>query len=183
MAEQQPDQAEQIAVKPPRGRETAGDMVRSLGLVLAAVVMIWFFAQPPGSDQQTIRVVDPAGEISAFAAAQPSTPVPGSLPAQWRATSSTLAPGSLRVGYVTASGRYAEYAATTAPRAIADLTGDGRRLAPVDVAGTAWEQYQDADGSLSLVRSYGAVTVVLGTLRSTGELNELTVLARSLALG
>lgn len=183
MAQQHPDQAEQTPAKPPRGRETAVDMVRSLGLVLAAVVMIWFFAQPPASDQEEIRVVDPAGELSAFAAAQPGSPVPRSLPEQWRATSSTLAPGSVRVGYVTPSEQYAEYAASSAPQALADLTGAGRRLASVDVAGTAWEQYQDSDGSLSLVRSYGSVTVVLGTLRSTADLTELTVLARSLAVG
>ena len=168
-----------------RGRETAGDMVRSLGLVLAACVGIWYLAQPPDSDEQEIRVVDPAGDISAFRADSTGTPVPGFLPAQWRPTSSTVdgEPASLRVGYVTPAERYAEYAASEAPREeyLPQITGDGaERLEPVTVAGVEWEQYEEEDGSLSLVRTYGATTVVLGTKRATAPLSELRTLAQSL---
>lgn len=166
---------------------SAGDMVRSLGLVLSGVVVVFFFAQPPGSDEAQVRVVDPSGDIRAFRAEAPAAAAPASLPAGWRPTVSLLGGPSrgLRIGYNTPANEYAEYAASTAPaaEAVQELTGGGARLAPVDVAGTTWEQYRDADGSLSLVRSYGPVTVVVGTLRSTAALSELQVLARSMTVG
>jgi hypothetical protein len=168
-----------------RGRETAADMVRSLGLVLLVVVPIWFFAQPPDRDEAELRVVDPAADISAFTADVPAAPVPGTLPAQWRPTSSAYEgqPTGLRIGYVTPGEQYAEYAASTGPREdfVDDITGDrAEQLDPVVVRGQTWEQYRDQDGSLSLVRSYGDATVVVGTLRATASLDELRVLLGSL---
>ena len=93
-------------------------MVRSLGLLMVVVVPIWFFAQPPDSDESELRVVDPTADIAAFATDRPRVPVPGALPDGWRATSSTTTrgPAQLRVGYVTPDGEYAEYAASEAPR-------------------------------------------------------------------
>ncbi len=169
---------------PKRGRETAADMVRSLGLVLAGVLAIWYLAQPPDSDSQELRVVSPDADVAAFTADEPQAAVPGELPERWRPTSTQLTdePRRLRIGYVTPSDQYAEYAASTAPRAdaVAELTGRRERLEPVTVDGVEWEQYRDRDGSLSLVRAYGPVTVVIGTLRSTAPLAELEVLARGL---
>ncbi|MBC7374591.1 MAG: DUF4245 domain-containing protein [Frankiales bacterium] len=169
-----------------RGRETAGDMLRSMSLVLGLVVMVWFFARPPASDSREVRPVDPTGDISAFRSDEPSVAAPGVIPGSWVPTVSTLAadPRSLRIGYVTPDDRYLEYAATTAPRAdaVSELTGDARPLSPVDVDGVAWEQFREADGSLSLVRAYGPVTVVLGTRRATAPLAELQALARSLTV-
>lgn len=166
-----------------RGRESAGDMVRSLGLVMIGVVVVWFFAQPPESDEQRIRAVDPAADITAFRADVPAAATPGFLPAAWTSTSSqvTAEPQRLRIGYVTPTEQYAEYAASTAPRedVLEELVGTAERLAPVTVSGAPWEQYREADGSLSLVRAYGQVTVVVGTLRATAPLAELEVLARS----
>lgn len=172
--------------KKKRGRETAGDMVRSLGLVMAGVVVVFFFAQPPDSDTERIRPVDVAGDISAFRADAPAAAAPGGLPDRWVSTVSSLTgePRALRIGYNTPTGAYAEYAASTAPAAqvVEDLTGRGERLDPVDVGDATWEQYRDGDGSLSLVRAYGAVTVVVGTLRATAPLSELRVLAGSLTV-
>ena len=172
--------------KKKRGRETAGDMVRSLGLVMAGVVVVFFFAQPPDSDTERIRPVDAAGDIRAFRADAPAAAAPGGLPDRWVSTVSSLTgePRALRIGYNTPTGAYAEYAASSAPSAqvVEDLTGRGERLDPVDVGGATWEQYRDGDGSLSLVRAYGAVTVVVGTLRATAPLSELRVLAGSLSV-
>ena len=169
--------------KKARGREGAGDMVRSLGLVMVGVVVVWFFAQPPDSDEADIRPVDPAGDITAFRADVPGVGTPGVLPADWTSNVSELAaePAQLRIGYVTGSRKYAEYAASTAARAdvLEELVGVAEQGAPVSVSGTVWEQYREADGSISLVRAYGQVTVVVGTLRATAPLSELEVLARS----
>lgn len=179
-----PVTAEVVSKKKKRGRESAGDMVRSLGLVLVGVAVVWFFAQPPDSDEQAVRIVDPSRDFEAFTLDAGAAPVPQALPAQWRPTSSTRtgAPPALRVGYVTPAGQYAEYAASTEPAAIFVplLTGETERLEAVEVGELTWEQYRDADGSLSLVREYGPVTVALGSTRGTASLEELRVLAAAL---
>ena len=169
-----------------RGRETAADMVRSLGLVMLVVVPIWFLAQAPESDEKELREVDPTGSIAAFAADQPQVPVPGPLPADWRATVSSYVGGqsALRVGWVTPLGEYAEYSASTAEREEfleATVGEEVEQLAPVTVDGVTWEQVQEPDGSRSLTRSYGSTTVVVGTQRATAELAELEVLLRALS--
>lgn len=166
-----------------RGRESAGDMVRSLGLVLAIVGFLFFLAQPPHSDAKKLRVVDASQDITAFAAAAPGAAVPHGLPAGWRSTVSIFdsEAGTLRVGWVTATGEYAEYAAAAHPSAtfVSDLTGQAPRRAVVDIAGASWTEYR-LDAATSLVRNYGATTVVLGTLRDTASLPELRVLAARL---
>ncbi len=176
----------EVVTKKRRGRETATDMVRSLGLVLIGVVVVWYFAQPPASDVRALRVVDPSADIRAFSAEVPAAPVPGALPDRWRPTSSVRTQGPMiRVGYVTPADQYAEYAASTEPAAtfLPALIGRAERLGQVDVGGATWEQYRDADGSLSLAREYGAVTVVVGSTRSTARLEELRVLAGALTSG
>jgi hypothetical protein len=169
-----------------RGRESAADMVRSLGLVMLVVVPIWFFAQAPDSDEAPLREVDPAQSIAAFAADVPAAPVPGSLPAGWRATSASYdgAQTTLRVGWVTPQGEYAEYAASSEPQEefLELVAGEQvEQLEPVTVGGVAWRQLQEPDGSRSLTRSYGSTTVVVGTRRATAGPEELRVLLGSLA--
>lgn len=170
------------ATKKKRGRETAGDMIRSLSVVLVLVVGMWFLAQPPDSDEQEVRVVDTTGDVAAFSAEVPGVPVPDGLPDGWRPTSSTLSTGTLRIGYVTPDGKYAEYAASTAPGEdfVDDLVGPGAQELPdVQVDGVTYAQRRDA-GALSLVRTEGASSVVLGTLRSTATRDELEELAGAL---
>lgn len=167
------------AKKSRRGRETGLDMVRSMLLILLVVFPIWFLAQPPGSDAKKIRVVDTAADITAFAQAAPGLPVPGPLPAGWRATSSTLAPGALRIGWVTAGGQYAEYDASTGPAGqfLPGATGSGTQVGTFRIGSVVWQQYRDGDGHTSLVQQRSGGTVVVGGLRETSTLEELRVLA------
>jgi hypothetical protein len=115
-----------------RGRESATDMVRSLGLVL-------------------LIVSDYTDDV-------------------------------LRVGWVTPKGEYAEYAASAHPGSafVSDLTGRAPRVGSIDIAGVGWEEYRQ-DQAISLVRTYGPTTVILGTLRDTASLDELRVLAGRLS--
>lgn len=166
-----------------RGRETATDMVRSLGLVLAAVVAVWYLAQPPDSDVAQLRVVDPSSDLSAWSNSDRTAPAPDGLPADWRPTVSEYSspPDTLRVGYNTPSRQYAEFAASAGPSAefLEQVVGGAPQSGSVDVDGTPWARYVDDDGSVSLVRSAGPITVVVGTLRATASDDELLVLARS----
>lgn len=163
-----------------RGRESAADMVRSLGLVLLVVLTVFFFARPPASDEKAIRVVDTSSDVQGFAAAVKGAVVPRTMPADWRATVSRYDPdaGLLRLGWVTPDGHYAEYAATARPtkRFLSDITGAAPVVGPIDIGASTWTQYRK-DDAISLVRTFGATTVVLGTLRSTATLDELRLLA------
>ena len=158
-------------------------MVRSLGLCLLVVVPIWYLAQPPDEAEQRVRVVDQAPVISAWQSSADSAPVPGRVPEQWQATvsQSLPQPPGLRLGWVTAPDRYVEFAATAGPSRpfVTEFTGADSAEGSVEVDGVAWQRHVDDDGSISLVRTDGAVTVVVGTRRSTATEDELRELAQS----
>lgn len=162
-------------------------MVRSLGLVLLVIVPVWFLAQPPASDVAQVRVVDPSSDLRAWTQTVPRAPVPGALPDGWRPTVSQLLrdPAGLRVGWNTPSAAYAELAETAGPPAafVADTVGQVPASGVVDIAGAPWQRYVEADGSISLVRTEGSATVVVGTRRGTAPLAELVRLAGSLRPG
>jgi hypothetical protein len=161
-------------------------MLRSLGVVMVLVLMMWFLAQPPDSDEVELRTVDPSADVAAFRADVPSAPAPAGLGEQWRSTSSTLSADGLRIGWVTPDGEYAEYAASTQPPddVLPDLVGTkADRVEALQVGDQSWERYREADGSVSLVRSYGSTLVVVGTKRATADVAELEVLAGSLRTG
>ena len=172
--------------KKKRGRESAGDMIRSLGVVLLIVVAVWFFAQPPDSDEKRgVRVVDPAPQVQQWTSAVPGAPAPRALPEGWRTNHAYYDPDPdrLRIGNVTPRDTYAEFAASTAPAEdyVPEITGAKAKSETIDVDGEPWDLWVQGDGSRSLVREFGGVTVVVGTLRATASLDELTVLAGSVA--
>jgi hypothetical protein len=172
------------SAKNKRGRETTGDMVRSLGLVLLVVVMVWFFGQAPDSDEKRgVRVIDPAPRAELWTSAVPGAPVPAGLPQGWRPTAAYFDrdPERLRIAHVTPDGAYAEFAASTGPAAefVPQVAGTDAATDEVEVDGEPWALHVQEDGSRSLVRAFGGVTVVVGTLRATASLEELTTLAAS----
>jgi len=177
-------QLEQPAVrgKKKRGRESAGDMVRSLSLVLIIVLGVFFLAQPPDSDEKELRQVDPTADIASFAQTHPGLPVPRALPSGWRSTVTDVTADLLRVGWVTPKNEYAEYAASTSPTEefLREITDAAPEVAPVDISGVQWKQYR-AGTAISLVRNTGGATIVIGTRRASASLDELRVLAGSLA--
>ena len=152
-------------------------MVRSLGLVMLIVVPIWFFAQPPESDSQALRVVDPGPDVAQLLESAPGVPVPRALPEGWRSTSSTLDPQGLRIGYVTPSGEYAEYAASSRPEFVNEITGGGTQVAERPLGGQTWRQYVDGDDHTTLVREAAGRAVAVGGVRETTTLAELEQLA------
>lgn len=172
--------------KKKRGREAASDMIRSLGLLMIVVVAVWFFAQPPESDEKAgVREIDPAPQAQQWTTAVPGAPLPEDLPDGWRPTAAYYdpAPDRLRIPHVTPSDTYAEFAASTAPAQefVPEITGADGSTETVDVDGEPWELWVQDDGSRSLVRAFDDVTVVVGTLRATASLEDLTTFAGSVA--
>jgi hypothetical protein len=177
-----PDATQPAAPRKKRGRETAADMIRSLGLVLLLVIPLWFLAQPGREAEQEVREVDQSADLAAWTAQVPGAPVPGAVRG-WRPTVSQYepSPAGLRLGWYTASRSYAEFAATTGPADpfVPDLVGADATAGTLDVDGVPWQRYAEADGSVSLVRDIEGVTVVVGTRRTTAPEAEVIELART----
>ncbi len=166
------------APKRKRGRETVGDMVRSLGLVMLIVVPVWFLAQPPSSDTATVRAQDTAGPIADLQRQSPGIPVPGVLPQGWVANAVAAGPDGLRIGWNTPTGHYLEYAASLgAQDFLPTITGNGKQVGTVRIAATTWQQWQSADDATTLVRRVGDRTVVVGGVREDTTLSEIETVA------
>lgn len=159
-------------------------MLRSLGLVLIGVVLLWFFGQASPGDAKTVRPVDTGDDVKAWTSTVAGGPVP-TAPSRWVPTVSqfTPSPVGLRLGWNTPDKRYVEYAATTGPATpfLTSTTGGDHSEGTVEVAGHTWDRWVDDDGSVSLSRGYGGgVTVVVGTTRENAPQADLEALAASL---
>jgi hypothetical protein len=160
-----------------RGRETALDMVRTLVVVFALVVPLWFFGQASPQDSKTIRPIDPSETYADFHAAT-GGPVP-TTPSGWTPNVQAYDGGVARVGYVRAK-HYLEWQASTGTSWVYDATGKGSHTGTVDVGGVAWQTWSDGSGHTSLVRSFGNVTELVGGVRQTGTLADLEQLAATI---
>jgi hypothetical protein len=158
-------------------------MVLSLALVLAFVGVVFFFARPdPRTTEQTLREIDPSGDLRSVSETIPGLPVPTGLGDGWRATSATREGDGLRVGYVTPDYQYVEYAVRGADPGtfVVDQTGRGTRGGSLRIGDREWQVWSDGGGHTSLVLPGAGSTVVIGGLRETAEDEELQELAASL---
>lgn len=158
-----------------RGRETALDMIRTLGVVLAVVIPLWYFGQASHSDKARIRAVDPTAAVQAFAA-ETKAPVPQGTPAGWTVTVARGDVGQVRIGYVIGE-HYTEFLGGSGPTFLADSTGKAADKGPVSVGDVVWRDYVNAAGKESLVRTLGKVTLVVGGIREDVTKSQLTTLA------
>lgn len=178
--ETQPRAAE--APKRKRGRETVGDMVRSLGLVMLIVVPVWFLAQPPDSDKATVRAQDTVRPIADLQRQAPGIPVPGALPDGWVANAVAADQDGLRIGWNTPTTHYLEYAASLGdPAFLPTITGNGTQVGTVEVDGVTWEQYQNEDDATTLVRKVDGRTIAVGGVREDTSLAEIETVARTVS--
>ena len=161
-----------------RGRETALDMLRTLAVVFALVLPMWFFGQANDEDERPIRPVDPTDAYAAFVQ-DTGGPVPSRTPDGWTPTVRDLTTmlGVTRVGYVRGDS-YVEFQGGKGTEFLADATGKAEQVGTVDVDGIAWQDYRAPEGAQSLVLRRGAVTVLVGGLRETATQEELLELAR-----
>ena len=166
-------------------RQTVGDMIRSMAVVLALVFVMVLLAWRPAPD--AITVVDPGPAIArAVADGAFSVSAPTDLDEAWRATSArwerTAESGDaavLHLGYVTPADAYAQVTQSTAgtQRYLDEQTDRGQPAGEQVVGGEPWQRYETADRR-SLVSVDGAsVTVVSGS----ADWDEIAALAGSLA--
>jgi hypothetical protein len=160
-----------------RGRETVLDMFRTLGVVFALVIPLWFFGQASKSDSKAIRPADPAVVSSLLTsyARDPGGPVPTTLDG-WTINIATGEDGVARIGYVRGDS-YMEWQGGTGTAFLKDATGEGKQVGTVDVGGVTWQQWSTAGDRTSLVRTAGPATVLVGGIRTTATEAQLEQLA------
>lgn len=168
----------------PRMRQTIGDMVRSMLLVMLVVGGILLVTWRP--QPEAVKVIDITPAL-VLAQTQGDFPVTGpvGLPDSWRPTSARFEPTEksapdrvLHFGYVTPQDAYAQVSQSTNRTAAysAEQTDDGLPVGSAVIDGATWEKWEHADRR-SLVRSQdGVLTIVSGT----ASWEELTALASSL---
>ena len=153
-------------------------MLRTLGVVFALVVPLWFFAQASPGDSKAIRPVSDAEALSAFGQ-DTKAPVP-STPPGWVVNVATYDARVVRVGFVRKES-YAEFTGGSGAGFLETYAGKGSVDGTVDVDGTPWQKYTTVDGHTSLLRQVGGVTVLVGGVRETAtdaELEELAATVR-----
>lgn len=168
-----------------RMRQTVGDMIRSMAVVLVVVFAIVVLAWRP--EPEAVKVVDP-GPVVARAVAEAPFEVltPTGLDRMWRPTSARWEPTAesgddlvLHIGYVTPGDQYAQVvqSADTSPAFLAEQTTQGTPTGTQDVAGVTWQRW-DGDTRRSLVwEADGSVLIVSGG----AGWDELVALAGALA--
>ncbi len=167
-----------------RMRQTIGDMVRSMLVVLAFVAVLLFVTWRP--QPEAVKVVDTtpvvlvASTQADFAVAVPTDLPDGWRPtsARWETTEKSVPDPVLHIGYVTPTDSYAQVsqsANATAPYT-AEQTDDGIAVGTQAVDDVDWERWEHGDRH-SLVRiADGTTTIVSGT----ASWDELIALAASL---
>ena len=185
----QPAPAPAVAAPPPRtrGKQTVGDMVRSLLVVLVLVfVVVALNARDDSSDE--LRPLDYSGELAqARETASYDVLAPIGLPDTWIPTSAragrTGEAITWHLGLVTPAGDYAglEQSDGDPEAVVADVADDGTDTGTVTISGLRWRK---VDGGRpekhALVLEGEAVTTVVAGGASWAELETL---ARSLQAG
>jgi Protein of unknown function (DUF4245) len=174
--------------RPKRGRETAGDMVRSLGLVGVVIAATLIFV--PGlfhpSKSQLFPALDYSDYTAGFHQVTDKTALaPRSLPGGWKANAATLtgpaAAEHLHIGFAAPGTKYAaleesvENATAFAP-AVLGARG-GAVTGRVTIAGATWQTRMSSRGELALSRTIRGIAVVITGSATNAQLQ---VLAASL---
>jgi hypothetical protein len=175
-----------------RGFESLGDMVRSLGVVLAVVlVLVLITIRTRG---QEVRPVDYQSTLQQVRHAAPfAVEAPPTAPPGWVATSVTYDPPVVagsggvahwHLGFYTAGKQYAgiEQSDGSGLGLLQDQLGDPARQGGSTVAGQQWERWSNGAGTRrALLREQGtgaANSVVV--LAGTADWQELEQLAAAL---
>jgi hypothetical protein len=163
-----------------RGRESVGDMVRSLSLVLVvvAVVILLTLRDEP---HQTVHRVDFSTQLQEARQVTPyDVLAPVGLDAGWKATSvrndTEGTALTWHIGFVTPDERYAAVEQSDGPSAafLDDFVDGATRSGNMTVSGVAWQRLEGGKPELrALVRRGSGVTTVVTGSASFAELRQL----------
>ncbi len=183
----QSDQSEQPSAAPPapgrerrRGRQTVGDMVRSMLVVLALVLVVVALRGGDGPGER-VRPFDYSG---ALASAREQAPyevlAPVGLPAEWTPTSARSGRDgdtfTWHLGFVTPAGDYAGLEQGDGdPEAFLDAVADGGRDAGTTrIDGLRWRRVEGGSPEQRVLVLEGeAVTTLVGGGAAWAELRAL----------
>ncbi|ADP78773.1 DUF4245 domain-containing protein [Pseudofrankia inefficax] len=180
-----------------RGQETVRDMVLSLAVVMAGVLLFFLFVMPRGNGQQVKVVSDATTSVQSFArqAPYPVLAPTGLGQNLWKPTSLRMqVPGSvagqahqamLTIGYVIDRKNdqtFARYEVTNDPNAVQQVLGNRPVTGTTTLGGQPWELRPDNDGHLALTRVVGAATIIVDDGAGAGGADraDLEALAASL---
>jgi hypothetical protein len=163
-----------------RGRESAGDMVRSLAIVLALVIVVLALTlrhNPPGKPHR----IDYRGVLAQARNVAPYDVVsPVGLPRSWTATSArtsgSAASFAWHLGLVTPDGDYAavEQSDGDPQSFVTGFVGHGSRAGTATIHGQRWRRFDSGQPEKrALVLDSDAVTTVVTGGASWTELRRL----------
>jgi hypothetical protein len=169
-----------MANKKPRGRETAWDMVLSMGAVIATVGVIMLIAWRP--QQEVKQEVDYESAVASAVIAQTwPISIPETLPTGYRATSARLEPesygesGDIRwiLGFQTAANEYVSIWQSDGPvkSVVAAATNSATCDATETIGGEVWQKCEtDKPLTRAFVKTDGDVTSIVSGTSSWDEL-------------
>ncbi|HEX4697751.1 MAG TPA: DUF4245 domain-containing protein [Actinomycetes bacterium] len=171
---------EEGSARPRRGRETAGDMVRSLAVVLALVIVVLALTlrhNPPGKPHR----VDYRGVLAQARNVAPYDLVsPVGLPRSWTATSARASEGDAsfawHLGLVSPDGDYAavEQSDGDPQSFVTGFVGHGSKAGTATIHGQRWRRIDSGHPEKrALVLDGDAVTTVVTGGASWTELRRL----------
>jgi hypothetical protein len=163
-----------------RGRQTAGDMVRSMAVVLALVIVVLALTlrhNPPGKPHR----IDYRGVLAQARNVAPYDVLsPVGLPRTWTATSARTSGGDAsfawHLGLVTPDGDYAavEQSDGDPGSFVTEFVGDGSRDGTATIHGKRWRRIDSGNPERrALVLDGNAVTTVVTGGASWTELRRL----------
>ena len=174
-----------------RLRTTVRDMVLSMAIVaLPILLVIWLM--PSNTPKTPVTVVSSSEYQAMLSAARSNLPFtalgPAGLSASWELTSDEYEPegqtaADWHLGYVTPSGRYAEFEQVneSIPQYLSAQNSDAAASGSVTAGGVAWQEYTGSTpGALKtlLFRQDGSSS--LEVVAGSGTMAELETLAGSL---
>jgi Protein of unknown function (DUF4245) len=163
-----------------RGRESVGDMVRSLSLVLIVVAVV-FLLTLRDEPTQTVHRVDYSAQLQdARRAAAYDVLAPVGLGARWKATSVRYDTDggavTWHIGFVTPEGRYAavEQSDGRATPFLGEFVDGATKTGGAMVSGVLWQRLEGGKPEpRALVLRGSDVTTVVAGGASFGELQQL----------
>jgi len=172
-----------------RGFETVGDMVRSLGVVLAVVlVTVLITIRTHG---QEVRVVNYTPTLTEARRVAPfAVLAPADLPADWRATSGDYSPSQLthkvgvvlwHVGYLAPDGKYVGFEQTNdaLDQVVAAQLGPAHEDGTSTVDGVNWARWSDNSGRRAIAVTQDKVSLVVHGTADWPELERFAATLRS----